>query len=391
MTDLQINITPISCFHHLREPMEEIFEELGDKVPQAFVDGITVHAHRLLGKPPSNPAYVCNWDFDIGMITGEAKIPFLQAINSAIDSFTYNLIDVENALPEMTPLDRDITFIRVNAAGATMRIPIDTDEVRLELGPTTLGTDDRTSLLRSLKATISVQSFAAKVLHNGTAVASFNTALRVTMLGRRQDLLDHGPKQAQHVREHDAPSQRAWFLYSNKKGHAQEDLETFEIDLPPLAPKLVERIHSQSYIPKRTLRMGKNTLPDVHLASAFLAPQYGTWECGGEHPGTLPMPEFWDDAPMPHSSYGDVVLTHVDNLPAAQNTFIIEVSADTTLLLTPDVIHSTKLLFEAFETTVITLKAMLILGSCCIIRPVPARNSLRTSFYQTRPFQCNFC
>ena len=247
MTDLQINITPISCFHHLREPIGEIFEELAYKVPQAFVDGVTVHAHRLLGKPPSNPAYICNWDFDIGMITGEAKIPFLQAINAAIDSFTYNLVDVENALPEMTPPDRDITFLRVNAAGAAMRILVDTDEMRLELGPTTLGTDDRTSLLRSLKATISVQAFAAQVLHNGTVVASFKTAFRVTMLGRRQDLLDHGPKQAQHVREHDAPSRRAWFLYSKKKGHAQEDLETFEIDLPPLAPEHV-RQHPLSII-----------------------------------------------------------------------------------------------------------------------------------------------
>jgi hypothetical protein len=391
MTDLQINITPVSCFHHLREPIEEIFEELAYKAPQAFVDGITVHAHRLLGKPPSNPAYICNWDFDIGMITGEAKIPFLQAINAAIDSFTYNLVDVENALPEMIPLDRDITFLRVNAAGAAMRILVDTDEVRLELGPTTLGTDDRTSLLRSLKATISVQAFAAQVLHNGTVVASFKTSLQVTILGRRQDLLEHGPKQSQHVREHDAPSQRAWFLYSKKKGRAQEDLETFEIDLPPLAPEHVRNIHSRSYVPKCTLRKGKNAVQDVHLASAFLPPAYEMWECGEEHPGRLPTPEFWEYTPMPHNSYSDVVLTHVDNLPAAQKTFVVEVSADTTLLLTPDVIHSAELLFEAFETTVIALKTMLIVGSCCITRSVPARNRLRTSCFQTRPFQCNIC
>ena len=381
----------MSCFHHLREPIDEIFEGLGDKVPQAFVDGVTVHSHRLLGKPPSNPAYICNWDFDIGLITGEAKIPFLQAINAALDSFIYNLTDVENALPEMTPPDRDITFIRVNAAGAAMRIPVDTDEFRLQLGPTTLGSDDRTSLLRSLKATISVQSFAAQVLHKGTVVASFNTALRVTMLGRRQDLLDHGPKQAHHVCEHDTPSRRAWFLYSKQKGHAQDDLETFEIDLPPLAPERVASIHSGTYIPKCELRKGEGGVQEIHLASAFLAPQYGTRECGGEHPGRLTMPEFWEDDPILHNSYSEVVLTHVDNLPAAQNTFIVEVSADTTLLLTPDVIHSAKLLFEAFETTVIAFTTALTVGSRCIIRPVPARNYLRTSCYQTRSFQCNVC
>ena len=376
----------MSCFHHLGEPIEEIFEDLGDKVPQAFVDGVAVHSHRLLGKPPSNPAYICNWDFDIGMITGEAKIPFLQAINAALDSFLYNLIDVENAIPEMSPPDRDITFIRVDAAGVTLRIPVDTDEVRLQLGPTTIGADDRTSLLRSLKATISVQSFATQVLHNGAVVASFNTALRITMLGRRQDLLDHGPKQSQHVREHDAASQRAWFLYSKKKGHAQDHLETFEIDLPPLTAERVAGIHSRTYIPKYTSQKGKGGVQDIHLASAFLAPQYGTWECGGEHPRTLTMPEFWETDPILHSSYSDAVLMHVDNLPAAQKTFIVEASADTALLLTPDVIHSAKLLFEAFETTVIAFTTRLTVGSCCITRPVPTRNRLRNSCCQTRSF-----
>src|SRR6202035_2177521 len=86
-SDLQVNMTPISCFHHLKEPMDGIFEDIDDKAPQVFVDGVTVHSHRLLGKPPSNPAYICNWDFDIGLITGEAKISFLQAINAALDSF----------------------------------------------------------------------------------------------------------------------------------------------------------------------------------------------------------------------------------------------------------------------------------------------------------------
>jgi hypothetical protein len=345
--------------------MNEIFQELGDKIPEAFINGITCHAHRLLGKPPSNPAYICNWDFDVGMITGDSKIPFLQAINAAIDSFVYNLDDVENALPEMTPPDRDVTFFRLNAAGVSMRIPVTTDEIRVQIGPTTVGVDDRTSLLRSLRATISMQSFAAQVLQRGKVVASFNSALRITMLGRRQDLLDHGPKQANHVREHDAPSRRAWFLYSKRRGHAQDDLDTFEIDLPPLVPERVASIHSRSYIPKCTLRKGNNDVPDIHLASAFLAPDYGAWKCGGENSRRVPTPVFSGDEPMLHSSYGEVVLTHVDSLPALQKTFIVEVSDDTSLLLTPDVIHFAKLLFQAFETTVFLIFGIrLIIGSC---------------------------
>jgi hypothetical protein len=354
--DLQINITPISCFHHLKEPMEEIFEELGNKVPQAFINGLTVHAHRLLGKPPSNPAYVCNWDFDIGLITGEAKIPFLQAINSALNSFVYNLDDVENALPEMTPLDRDITFIRLNAAGANMKIPVEEDEIHIQLGPTTIGADDRTSLLRSFRSTINVESFKVKIHPKGRVSASFKTALRITMLGRRPDLLDHGPKQSRHVRQNDAPSQRAWFLYSKRRSQSKFDFEAFEIDLPPLPQDRIANIHSQTYQPRCQLPTGKSTVPDIHMASSFLPPDYGSSK-GKDGRLRKPMrPKFKDDTPLLHSSYSDIVLTHVDNLPAAQKTFIVEVSEDTKLMITPHVIESFHVLFAAFEINVCTLR-----------------------------------
>ena len=353
--DLQINITPLSCFRHVKDSIDEIFEGLGGKIPEIFVDGIAVHAHRLLGKPPSNPAYICNWDFDIGMITGEVKIPFLQAINAALDSFIYHLIDMENALPEMTPPDRDITFLRVNAVGAALQIPVDAHEIRVELGPTTLGADDQTSLLRSLRSTITIQSFGVQVLQEGKAVASFNTALRVTMLGRRQDLLDHRLKQAQHVRDHDAPSRRAWFLYSKKKAHPQSGLEDVEIDLPPLAPEHVASLHSRPYIPKCPLRKGKDAVQDVNMASAFLAPEYWSWPCGDEHPGRISMPDFVDNDPKLHSSSGDIVLTHLNSLPGAQKSFIVEVSPETTLLLTPNVIHAANVLLQALDITVFYL------------------------------------
>jgi hypothetical protein len=49
------------------------------------------------------------------------------------------------------------------------------------------------------------------------------------------------------------------------------------------------------------------------------------------------------------------MLTHVDGLPSAQQTFIVEVSVDTTLLLTPDVIHSATVMLQALETTVLQL------------------------------------
>jgi hypothetical protein len=362
--DLQVNITPVSCFHHYHESMEEIFDDLADKKSQAFIDGLAVHAHRILGKPPSNPAYICSWDFDVGMITGETTISFIQAMNCAIDSFVYHLVDVENALPDITPPDRDITFLRGNAAGATLRIPVDKHEVRIQLGPTTLGTDDRTSLLRSSRQTVNIQSFAAQILHGEKVMASFSTAVRMTILGRRQDLHDHGPKQAKHVRENDLPSKRVWYLYSKRRGYAQEALDTFEIDLPPFPKERVDTIHSRKYSPKCILTKGRHSVPEVHFASAFLSPGYGILSSSGNNIRP-PTPQYKEDTPMLHSSYNDLIATHVDNLPSGQKTFIIEFSMDTTVSLNMEVIGALRILIEAWGTQVSSVLAVLTIGSGC--------------------------
>lgn len=368
MSDMQVNITPISCFHHLKEPVDEIFKDLGDKVPQVFVDGITVHSHRLLGKPPSNPAYICNWDFDLGMITGEMRVPFLQAVNLALDSFIYNLEDLENALPDISPPDRDITILRVSAAGAHLKVAVDTEEILICLGPVTLGADDRTSLLRSSKATISIQSLAISILHNETKVASFNSSMRVTVLGRRPDLLDHGPKQSMHVRQHDAPSRRAWYLYSKKKGHVEDDIDTFEIDVPPLHQERVENVHSGSYTPKCNVRKSKVERQEIHFASSYMAPDYTPLPAGGEYPNQPSSHPFVEETPMLHSSYSEIIATHVDNLPKAQKTIIIECSTDTSLVLTPNVMYSAKVLFQAFDTIVsIWTRHLLIMEELCCV------------------------
>ena len=368
-------MSPISCFHHVQESLDHIFDDLNRRVPQAFIDGLLVHAHRLLGNPPSNPAYVCNWDFDIGKITGNTGIPFLQAFDAAIDSFVYNLIDAENALPEITLPDRDVTFLRVNAAGVSLEIPFDTQKIFIEIGPVTMGADDRTSLLRSSKATINVQSLSAQILNREQVVASISTALGITALGRRQDIDDHGPKQATHVRDNDAASRRAWFLYSEKVGRGQGDLEKLEIDLPPLSRERVEKIHSRLYSPKCCISRREGPIPATHFAGSFLGPDYGF----GFGKDKVPRPPYAQglkgDTRMFHSSLSDLV-KHLGSLPPGQKTFIVEVSPDTTLMLTSDAIQSAELLFQAVSR-VTASDILLMIGSDRFVGQVSTRDRLR--------------
>lgn len=77
--------------------------------------GVNVYAHRLFGPLPQCATYLCQWEFDIGKITGEIKPSFLLGLACFGQSFAYNLIDEDNAVPqEMESKDLpDVTFVKL--------------------------------------------------------------------------------------------------------------------------------------------------------------------------------------------------------------------------------------------------------------------------------------
>lgn len=58
---------------------------------------------------------MCQWEFDIGRISGEIKPSFLLGLACFGQSFAYNLIDEDNAVPqEMESNDLpDVTFMKL--------------------------------------------------------------------------------------------------------------------------------------------------------------------------------------------------------------------------------------------------------------------------------------
>jgi hypothetical protein len=77
--------------------------------------GLNVTAHRLFGPLPNCSTYLCQWEFDIGRISGELKPSFLLGLSCFGQSFAYNLIDEDNAVPqEMESKDLpDVTFVKL--------------------------------------------------------------------------------------------------------------------------------------------------------------------------------------------------------------------------------------------------------------------------------------
>ncbi|KAG9285770.1 hypothetical protein G9A89_013195 [Geosiphon pyriformis] len=80
-----------------------------------FLNELNIYAHRLFGPLPITATYVCNWDINIGAISGQLKPSFLLSIASFGKSFGYHFIDKENAFPAkyVVPLDPDVTFLNI--------------------------------------------------------------------------------------------------------------------------------------------------------------------------------------------------------------------------------------------------------------------------------------
>lgn len=76
---------------------------------------MNVYAHRLFGPLPECATYLCHWELDVGCITGEIKPSFLLGLACFGQTFVYNLIDEDNAVPqEMKSKDLpDVSFVKL--------------------------------------------------------------------------------------------------------------------------------------------------------------------------------------------------------------------------------------------------------------------------------------
>ncbi|MCJ1464784.1 hypothetical protein MMC07_003397 [Pseudocyphellaria aurata] len=113
--DLAITFSPIAMSHTNLVHSQRLPAET-DQRTQVFIDGLQILSHRLFGLPPAEPTYVCNWDFDIGSITGEFCGDFMNGLILALRCFKFVYEDAENALPcSHLQVIHDVTFLRVRA------------------------------------------------------------------------------------------------------------------------------------------------------------------------------------------------------------------------------------------------------------------------------------
>ncbi|KAF8249912.1 hypothetical protein K440DRAFT_581558 [Wilcoxina mikolae CBS 423.85] len=210
--DLQVDLAPISAF----------LSGWYSKLPEVFVDGITIFGHRLFGLPPAEPTYVCNWDLSVGAIAGECSFDFLQTSIFAMKAFGFSIRDIENALPLLVEtIIHDVTFIRLSIASIRLWLHTNGSSVfRLAANEVSFILNDLADEVHSERITLKIPGLNITVMDlqrqdSWSTKGYLETEVNVTMLNRTHRASNSRRLQQKHIRDSDRRTGRATFLLSN--------------------------------------------------------------------------------------------------------------------------------------------------------------------------------
>ncbi|KAK9464427.1 hypothetical protein V1512DRAFT_250083 [Lipomyces arxii] len=251
--DLQINISPIQG-RMLDLPVDEVLmttrKDVGGEQTALFVDGINVHGHRMFGLPPSEPTYVCNWDFDLGIVFAEGAPTLYQNLRSTLQAFSYTLADKENALIVAEPPLHDVTFFRVKLPAIRALVNTDATTIEFMTESVSLSLSDLATVAYNAYILLEIPSInllcrdrVSGGADAGRVMCYFATSLYITNFDRKQRGYERRRLQQEHIRRHDMLFNRTpFFLAMDLESETRVDgpprIYT-TLPFPPMAPPLV--------------------------------------------------------------------------------------------------------------------------------------------------------
>ncbi|KAI8954461.1 hypothetical protein F4801DRAFT_503503 [Xylaria longipes] len=191
---------------------------------QLFIDGLAVYGHRLFGLPPTEPTYLCNWDLNIGAITGECSAEFLTSLVQGGKAFGFLLDDDENALISPTVV-YDVTFLRVYVESVHVWLHVEESAFLFSSGLIQVYHNDWARTHYSKRADVSIPRLEVSCIqsesvarHNSRlkshaeANIFFRTNFHFALVGRKYDFANVRQLQQDLVRRHDQRTHRTDFL-----------------------------------------------------------------------------------------------------------------------------------------------------------------------------------
>ncbi|KAF0369743.1 fermentation associated protein [Gigaspora margarita] len=204
-----------------------------------FIDDLNIHAHRLFGPLPRTATYVCNWELNIGTISGQLRPSFLLSTTSFGKAFSYHYVDDESALPPdfLNPLDADVTFLNLNLKEVDISVwggdsvsqillkeglCIKFDDLANEKYTQRVLFDLPDLVVRSLAMSASNLNSVYHVKdgesHPFVEVASFECAFNISLYHTISGWRQRFASQQAHLKEQDKETLRIPFLYGNGNG-----------------------------------------------------------------------------------------------------------------------------------------------------------------------------
>ncbi|KAI1331001.1 putative fermentation associated protein [Xylariaceae sp. FL0255] len=270
--DLDLSFAPLSLSYGDEEEEAASPASVASKT-QLFIDGLAVYGNRLFGLPPTEPTYLCNWDLNVGAITGETSIEFLKALAQGGRSFGFSLDDDENALiPYSSIVSHDVTFLRVFVQSIQMWLHVEesvflfsTDSLEVNYNDWARTHYSRRADIRIPRLELSCLESESTARHNVrvnsrvNADLFFQTSLHFALIGRKYDFAKARQIQQELVQRHDQRTQRTKFLLIR-------DL------LNEFRPDFVELV-AQSIPPVPHPTIGNTGHDDISLLSRSSAPR----------------------------------------------------------------------------------------------------------------------
>ncbi|KAI4130952.1 MAG: hypothetical protein LQ338_001463 [Usnochroma carphineum] len=225
--DLDVAFSPITVSHASSTPSKgEDSAEISET--QLFIDGVEVKGHRLFGLPPTEPTYVCNWDFSIGDVIGECSIPFFKAFSSALRCLSFSFDDAENALQPLSTAEiHDVTFLRAHVKLLRIWLEIDDAALLVSAKDCKIEYNDWAKSFFSQRLRINLPTIAVAVVNTNGSVrdpgyqdgslrpyAYFESAFELSMLHRKHDFDTDYRLQQHHLSLQDCRTKRTPWLIS---------------------------------------------------------------------------------------------------------------------------------------------------------------------------------
>ena len=225
--DIALSVSPISL-SLAKATGDGTTSSIASSNTQMFIDGLSIHGHRLFGLPPSEPTYLCNWDFSVGAITGDCCADFLSSLALGGRAFDFSLDDHENALISFSAaVIRDVTFLRAHFESVRLWIHTNHGDAAFQLsaGPIDVNFNDWARTHYSTRADIVIPEIQVCSVNADSAAqhkmrrhvptetdACVHTALRVSIVGRKADFHKERALQQAAIRKHDQRTERTPFL-----------------------------------------------------------------------------------------------------------------------------------------------------------------------------------